>query len=159
MGAAPPERTVLFVSERPDLYGGGQESLCDLTAGLDRAGVRPLVALPGPGPLAETLSARGVEWVAVPMPRALAAGGAGVVATILRLRRVVRRRKIRILHGDSPRTALYAGLTARFTRRPHVFHLRASRAASALSDRLLFSLSDRVIAVSAGRREARGRSG
>lgn len=148
MSGALPERTIAFLSERSDLYGGGQRSLCDLSGRLRGHGLRPLAVLPGPGPLAEALERQGTEWAALPLPSLLSGGGLGACMALARLVRLLRRHGADLLHSDSPRTALYAGLAASLLRRPHVWHLRASLPASAASDRLLVALSDRVVSVS-----------
>ena len=155
MRGARPEWIVAYLSERSDLFGGGQIGLCDLVGALRGVPVRPLVVVPGPGTLAEALDRCGVEWISMPVPPLLAWAGSGALLAIARLRRMVYERGVDLLHSDSPRTALYAGLAARLSRRRHVFHVRASRASSSAADRLLLSLSDRVIAVS---RAAAGRS-
>ena len=143
-----PESIVAYLSERPDLFGGGQRSLCDLVRALRGAPVRPLVVVPGAGPLAESLDVCGVERVSIPLPPLLAAAGWGALMAISRLRRLILERGVDLVHSDSPRTALYGGFAARITRRRHVFHLRALRASSSGADRLLVALSDRVVAVS-----------
>lgn len=148
MSAARPERTIAFLSERSDFFGGGQRSLSELLPALRNEGIRPLAILPGPGPLSETLAAQGVDWTALRVPRVATGAGFWSCLALGRLVRLVRDRRAAILHSDSPRTALYCGLASRLARRPHVWHLRASRASSGLADRLLVSLSDRVIAVS-----------
>jgi glycosyltransferase involved in cell wall biosynthesis len=150
-----------LLGERADFFGGGQMSLRDLATGLSRHGsAEPLVMLPGPGPLAEALDAAGVPWTTVPLPplgRALHA-----VVALGRLTVTIRRHRLDLVHSDSPRGALFAGLASRFLRRPHVWHLRSSRPAPALPDRLLLALCDRAIAVSsaaASRSAAARRSG
>ncbi|HEV8701917.1 MAG TPA: glycosyltransferase family 4 protein [Candidatus Polarisedimenticolia bacterium] len=148
MSGARPERTILFLSERSDLYGGGQRSLCDLSSRLRPRGLRPLAVVPGPGPLTDALEGQGTEWAALPLPPLLSRGGFGPLIALERLVRLARRLGADLLHSDSPRTAVYGGLAGRFLRRPHVWHVRASRPSSAVSDRLLVSLSDRIISVS-----------
>jgi glycosyltransferase involved in cell wall biosynthesis len=156
MRAERPESTVAYVSERADLFGGGQRSLCDLVRALRGTRVRPLVVVAGPGPLADTLDGAGVEWTVIPIPSILGGAGWGAFRAITRLRRLILDRGVDLLHSDSPRAALHAGIAARLTRRRHVVHLRASRASSETADRLLVALSDRVVAVS---RAAASRSG
>jgi glycosyltransferase involved in cell wall biosynthesis len=148
MRAGPREPRVLFLSERSDLFGGGQRSLCELAGALLGSTVRPLVAVPGPGPLSEALARSGVEWTPIACPPFASGAGWRAIATLVRLRRLVIGRNIDLLHSDSPRTALYAGCAARLTGRRHVFHVRASHASSVLADRVLVALSDRIIAVS-----------
>jgi glycosyltransferase involved in cell wall biosynthesis len=148
MHAAPPESRVAFLSERSDLFGGGQLSLCELAGALLGTSVRPLVVVPGPGPLSEALHRSGVEWTSIVLPALASGAGWGAIATLVRLRRLVVGRNIDLLHSDSPRTALYAGCAARLSGRRHVFHVRASRPSSVFADRVLVGLSDRIIAVS-----------
>ena len=155
MRAGPPESRVALLSDRSDLFGGGQLSLCELASALLDTSVRPLVVLPAPGPLSEALQRSGVEWTSIDLPALARGAGGRALAALIRLRRLVRRRSIDLLHSDSPRTALYAGCAARVSGRRHVFHVRASQASSVLVDRLLVGLSDRIIAVS---RAAAGRS-
>ncbi len=143
-----PEATVAYLSERSDLYGGGERSLCDLAGALRGSRIGTLVVLPGAGPLSDALERCGAEWVSMPFPPSTRGAGIGALVTIARLSRLIRERGIDLLHSGSPRTALYAGLAARLTGRRHVFHLRASRASSGAADRLLLALCDRVIAVS-----------
>ena len=148
MRATPPEARVAFLSDRSDLFGGGQLSLCELAEALLGTSVRPLVVVPGPGPLSEALQRSGVEWTPIVLPAFARGAGWGAVATLVRLRRLVLGRSIDLLHSDSPRTALYGGCAARLSGRRHVFHVRASRPSSVLADRVLVRLSDRIIAVS-----------
>ena len=148
MSDARPDRTILFLSERSDLFGGGQRSLCDLADGLRRRGLRTLVVVPGPGPLTDVLQSHGTEWAALPLPAIVSGAGLGSLLALVRLVRLARRENADLLHSDSPRTALYGGAAARLLGRPHVWHLRASRASSDLSDRLLVALSDRIVSVS-----------
>jgi glycosyltransferase involved in cell wall biosynthesis len=143
-----PELTVAYVSERSDMFGGGQRSLCDLIHALRGTPVHPLVVVPGPGPLADAVKGDGAEWTSLPIPPVLTGAGCGMARAIARLRRLILDRSVDLIHTDSPRGALHAGIAARLTRRRHVFHLRDSRPSSAVADRLLVALSDRVISVS-----------
>ena len=149
MSDARPSIRLGLLSERSDFFGGGQRSLCDLAAALRGSRVEPLVVLPGAGPLAAALEAEGIGWVGVPLAPAHAWGAPAFVRSLLRLTEVARGRQLDLLHSDSPRTALYAGLAALALRRRHVWHVRASRTSSPLGDRVLVALSDAVIAVSA----------
>jgi glycosyltransferase involved in cell wall biosynthesis len=147
--AAPPDRRrILLLSERADLYGGGQQSLVDLATLLARGPFAPLVALPGPGPLAAALETAGVPVRVLPLPPVVAARGRRAAQAIWALATLARREGAGVLHSDSPRTALYAGLASRLAGRAHLWHVRASITSSALADRLLVGMCDRVVAVS-----------
>ena len=147
--AAPPDRlAILFVGERADFFGGGQRSLLDLADWLRRrGGAEPKVVVPWPGPLAASLAERGIEVHHLFLP-ALAGPPWRVAAAVGALARLARATGAAVLHSDAPRAALYAGLAARWVRRPHVWHLRASIPSSGAADRLLLRLSDQVVAVS-----------
>jgi glycosyltransferase involved in cell wall biosynthesis len=147
--SVPPEaRRVLLMSERADFFGGGQHSLLDLARVLRGTRFAPLVLLPSPGPLQTALRTAAIETRVLPLPPP---GVARIVASpraIGALAGLVRRDGVAILHSDAPRSAFYAGMAARLTRRAHLWHLRASVTRSPLVDRLLLALTDRVVAVS-----------
>ena len=149
MSDARPSIRLGLLSERSDFFGGGQRSLCDLAVALRGSRVEPLVILPGAGPLAAALDAEGIAWVGVPLAPARAREAPAFVRSLLRLKEVARGRQLDLLHSDSPRTALYAGLAALALGRRHLWHVRASRTSSPLGDRVLVALSDAVVAVSA----------
>ena len=139
---------VAFLSERADFYGGGQRSLRDLVLALAGSLVEPIVLLPGPGELASALEAEGISCLPLRLPPLRRAAGVSACSALMRLVGLVRRHRLDLLHSDSPRTALYAGVAARLTGRRHVWHLRASRPSSGLADRILLALCDAALAVS-----------
>jgi glycosyltransferase involved in cell wall biosynthesis len=147
---------VLFVSERADLYGGGQHSLLDLATVLAEAGARPAVVLSGGGPLADALERAGVAVRHLSLPPIRPAPGMVAMRAVRALASLARAEASALLHSDAPRTALYAGLAARLAGTAHVWHVRASVGGRPLADRLLVRLAHRVIAVSraAARRSA-----
>jgi glycosyltransferase involved in cell wall biosynthesis len=140
--------SVLLLSERADFYGGGQRSLRDLAIHLRGTPYHPIAVLPGSGPLATSLLSEGVEVQQLPLPQVRGRSGPRVLQSVWALTALAKRRQAFALHSDSPRSALYAGLAARLGRLSHVWHVRASIASSALSDRLLLGVTDRVVAVS-----------
>lgn len=147
---------MLFVSERADLYGGGQHSLLDLATVLAEAGARPAVVLSGGGPLADALERAGVAVRHLSLPPIRPAPGMVAMRAVRALASLARAEASALLHSDAPRTALYAGLAARLAGTAHVWHVRASVGGRPLADRLLVRLAHRVIAVSraAARRSA-----
>jgi glycosyltransferase involved in cell wall biosynthesis len=152
---------IALLSERADFFGGGQRSLLDMARILRASRYQPIAILPGPGALAEALTAEEVPIRYLDLPPVSRRSFPRPLQTVWALAHLIRRERIALLHSDAPRTALYAGLSARLLRRRHVWHLRASIPSSALSDRLLLELSDRVVAVSqaaSGRSRAMARS-
>jgi glycosyltransferase involved in cell wall biosynthesis len=117
---------VLFVSERADLYGGGQHSLLDLATVLAEAGARPAVVLSGGGPLADALERAGVAVRHLSLPPIRPAPGMVAMRAVRALASLARAEASALLHSDAPRTALYAGLAARLAGTAHVWHVRAS---------------------------------
>jgi len=156
--SAPPEpRAVLYVTERSDFFGGGQRSLRDLLGALDRSRYRPVAVLPEDGPLAFALRADGVATRFVPLPRLRPGSLLAAPRAVLALVALARRKEAVLLHSDSPRAALYAGIAARLLRLPHLWHVRASRPSSETADRILAALARSIVAVSnaaAGRSRA-----
>jgi glycosyltransferase involved in cell wall biosynthesis len=136
------------MTERADFFGGGQRSLLDLARALRVSPFPPIVVLPGPGPLTTSLHAAAIETRLLPLPPPGLLRLVPIMATLRAIVGLVRRENVAVLHSDSPRAALYAGLASRLTRRPHLWHLRASVTRSPLSDRVILALTDRVVAVS-----------
>ena len=136
------------MSQRADFFGGGQRSLLDMARVLRGSPYAPLVLLPGPGPLQSALRSAGVDTRAVHLPPLGPGTAVAAARAVGALARLVRQERIAVLHSDAPRAALYAGFAARLTRRPHLWHLRASVTRSPLADRAILALTDRVVAVS-----------
>ncbi|MCJ7587140.1 MAG: hypothetical protein MUQ00_04465, partial [Candidatus Aminicenantes bacterium] len=59
-------RTVLFLSHTAEL-NGAERWLLETVRSLDRSRFRPVLALPGPGPLDDAAAAEGIERFKVPM--------------------------------------------------------------------------------------------
>jgi glycosyltransferase involved in cell wall biosynthesis len=151
----PPEARIGLLSSHAGFYGGGQRSLRDLAIGLRCGPYHPVAILPAGGALGEALREAAVDCLPLDLPSLRRAAGAPALAAVRRLATLVKRERIALLHSDAPRPALYAGLAARLTGIPHVWHVRSSRCSRLLSDRVLLALCDGVIAVS---RAAAGRS-
>jgi glycosyltransferase involved in cell wall biosynthesis len=136
------------MSERADFFGGGQRSLLDLARVLRGSPFPPLALLPGPGPLQMALRSAGIDTRVLALPPLDVAGIAAAARAIGALAGLVRQERVAVLHSDAPRTAFYAGMAARLTRRAHLWHLRASMTRSVFADRAILALTDRVVAVS-----------
>ena len=128
MGAA---LRVAFVSHSTRLYGASR-SLLAVLQGLRAAGIETLTIVPGPGPMAQALAARGLAFATVPFPcwvtaagtrpdrEALAAAQARAVPRIVELLRAAR---ADVVWSNSSITAVGA-LAADALVLPHVWHLR-----------------------------------
>lgn len=97
--------------------GGAQVALCGLAEGLRAGGIEPLVCgWRAGGPLAPRLERAGVEV----LPPLVAAGGRGRLRAPLRLRRLLLRRRIDLLHAHLSDAAVFAWLAHRLCGVPYL---------------------------------------
>jgi len=150
---------VLLMANFADRIGGGEESFLGLVRGLDRRRFAPHVHVPGEGGMAIELRRVGVPIALRPLPTVrpwtVLAGGRAVRD----LRALLSARRIRLVHAHGSRGALYAGLAARRSRVPVIWHVRIVDRDPWL-DGLLLRMSSAVVANSAATAgRFRGRSG
>lgn len=136
-------RTVLYVSNHGEIVGGGELSLLDLVAALDRARWTPIVVVPAEGEVADRCRALGVAAGVVPLPR-LRRPHPEIVRSVVALRSLARDRGAVLLHANGSRAMVYAGLAGRLGRRPVIWHVRVADR-DRLLDRLLVRLASAVI--------------
>ena len=129
MAAAP--ATVLLVHSSSGHYGADRQ-LQLIATGLDRSRYRPLVLLPGDGPLAGDLRSAGVEVQVrelsvlrrgLATPAGAAAVGAALVRDALELGALIRRRRVALVHSNTS-VVLGGAAAAAIARVPHVWHVR-----------------------------------
>ena len=129
MAAGP--ATVLFVHSSSGRYGADRQLLL-IASGLDPARYRPLVVLPAEGTLATDLRAAGIEVHVRELSvlrRGLATprGGAAVAAALVRdarwFRRLIRSRRVALVHSNTS-VVLGGAAGAALARVPHVWHVR-----------------------------------
>ena len=139
--------------------GGGEVSLLYLVRAMDCGRYQFLVALPGPGPLADELEQCGVPWVQVPIqrlrktinPPLIFSFGAHWVVASLWLARLARRARIAVIHANSIGAHLYAGPAGFLAGVPVVWHMRDILSLSQFNKaliRLCGAMATQVIAVS-----------
>jgi glycosyltransferase involved in cell wall biosynthesis len=122
---------VLFVHSSSGRYGADRQLLL-IASGLDRARFTPLVVLPSPGPLVDDLRAAGVEVLTRPLgvirrelatPVGAVRIAAAALADALALRRVIRERRIALVHSNTT-VVLGGAAAAAWCRTPHAWHVR-----------------------------------
>lgn len=122
---------VLLVHSSAGRYGADRQ-LGLIATGLDRARFTPLVVLPAPGPLADDLRAAGVEVLVRPLavirreladPLGAASVAARAAADAVALGRLVRRRRVALVHSNTS-VILSGAAAAAAARVPHVWHVR-----------------------------------
>ena len=140
--------TVLVLANFAEVVGGGEESLLGLTAALDRRRLRVLGAVTAEGGVAARLRALDVpvSVVALPPVRPWTLPGMGLAWW--RLRRLLVRERVAVVHAHGSRGALYAGLAALRLGVPLVWHLRIDEPDPRL-DPLLVRLASAIVANSA----------
>jgi glycosyltransferase involved in cell wall biosynthesis len=125
-----PAAPILFLHSSSGHYGADRQ-LALLTSGLDPDRYRPIVVLP-PGQLACDLRAAGAEVVerrpavirrGVGSPRALASLTADLARDATALARLIRRRRVALVHSNTS-VVLSGAVAAAAARVPHVWHVR-----------------------------------
>jgi glycosyltransferase involved in cell wall biosynthesis len=134
---------VLYLHHVGEL-AGAERSLRLLLRHLDRARVVPLFAGPARGALVEALAADGVPTLPLAFGPLRRVGA--VLATVVRLVRLVRAHHVDLLHANGPQTNVPAGLAGRLAGVPVVWHARNLIAGDMRDvDRALAPLATRII--------------
>ncbi|MBA2683372.1 MAG: glycosyltransferase, partial [Gemmatimonadaceae bacterium] len=143
MTGAPAPLTILYLDINTE-WRGGQRQLLWMGEGLRRHGGRPIFALRTGVPLAKRAREAGIEIVAIdPL---IAEWGPW---TVLRLRRVIRRERVSIVHAQSGHTMALAALAALGTGAKIVFARRVTTPLRGnRPTRWKYARADRLISVS-----------
>ncbi len=156
--------TILFVHASSDLYGS-DKVLLDLLLNLDQARFRPIVILPGKGPLFDSIQHAGIEVHDLPLARVARSGFsiAGVATLAMKIMVSVRAiskavagRKIDIVHSNT--LAVVSGaIWAMLTKTRHLWHVHEiivhPKIINTYYPRLVNLLSCKVVANSDATRE------
>ncbi len=150
---------ILYVQSTSEI-GGSDVTLLRTIEALDHTRIEPHVALPHDGPLVEAFRKTGCRVHLLPAMRKLTSRrgmsylgryAAGYVPGALAVAGLIRREGIALVHTNSIHN-LYGFLAARWTRRPHVWHVREivvrPRAIQWLEVKLVRRFSTRFIVVS-----------
>jgi len=140
---SPTPLTILYLDINTE-WRGGQRQLLWMGEGLRRHGGRPIFALRTGVPLAARAHQAGIE--VIPIDPLIAEWGPW---TVLRLRRVIRRERVSIVHAQSGHTMALAALAAVGTRARIVFARRTSTPLRRnRPTRWKYARADRLISVS-----------
>lgn len=121
-----PPPTLLLMANFADVIGGGEESLLGLAASLDRRNLRLLGTAPDDGEVAARLRALGVPTTIVPLPPIRPWTLPAVLRALYRLRALVVRERVALVHAHGSRGALYAALASAGLDVPLVWHVRVA---------------------------------
>src|SRR5262249_9015542 len=118
---------------------GGEIALLHLLQALDRSRYVPLVVLGEEGPLVERLNALGMETLVLPLDKRVAQTKKDSLTSSallrfgalwrsmgysLRLARLMRTRKVDLVHTNSLKADILGGIAARLARVPVIWHVR-----------------------------------
>ena len=142
--AGPEPPTILLVANFADIVGGGEESLLGLAATLDRSRLRVLGAVPGEGVVGASLRELGVPTTVLPLPPLRPWKLPAAALALVRLRALLRRERVALVHAHGSRGALYAGVAARWLGVALVWHVRVADPDPRL-DRLLARLASAIV--------------
>jgi len=108
---------------------------------------RPFLVVPEKGELLEKASRLGIKCFVIKFSRLKSLNIFSFLFDFIRLWKIIDKEKIALIHTDSPRQTIYAGLVRKIYYLPVVFHLRTSDVLPII-DRMLYTLVDCLIAVS-----------
>ncbi len=152
---------ILLIANFANRVGGGEESLLTLIGGLNQHRFVPQAIVPEEGEISCALHKIGVRTTALSLPPVRPWTLIRVLRSLLRLRELIRRCGITLVHAHGNRGALYANLAVLYLHVPVVWHARVVDRDPWL-DRILLRLSSAVVANSqatAGRFAAQPRAG
>ncbi|MDD5347406.1 MAG: glycosyltransferase [Candidatus Omnitrophica bacterium] len=142
-------KNVLYITDTGSICGGGEISLLNLLANLDRTKYEPVAAVPDEGDLFRRLAACGVKTCLFGYRKVLNPFAVGTtIRAIRRLCEIIRSERIELVHTNSTGGIVFlAGIACVLCAKPLVSHNRIIDT-GLLSDCLQAALSRRIIVIS-----------
>lgn len=140
-------KRILYVDIHGVVWGGGQLSLLGILENIDRKRFLPIVALPYEGDLSERIRSLGIEAEIIPFGTVKNINIFATFFSVIKFCLFIKRKKIDLVHTNALRATFYAGLAAKISGVPLIWHARDLRATRWV-DRLLSSLTTHIIAIS-----------
>ncbi|MBU1853375.1 MAG: glycosyltransferase family 4 protein [Candidatus Omnitrophica bacterium] len=138
---------ILYTSSFSSLKGGGQRSTYLLIKYLDKEKFTPFLALPEEGEFSREMQKLKVKTFIISFSRIKSLNVISIIRDFCRLWTVIKGMDIDIIHTESPRQTIYAGIIGKILKVPVIMHLRVSESSPWL-DWMLYRTTDRMIAVS-----------
>ena len=138
---------ILYIDSSPEIYGGGQISLLELLKNIDRTKFQPVVILSEAGKLQKEVEQIDLDCKIISMPRITPFSIFSCIVATWKLGFFMRKRQITLVHTNTSRATIYAGLAVLILRIPLVWHIRIPLS-DGLLDRFLASRSSHLITVS-----------
>jgi glycosyltransferase involved in cell wall biosynthesis len=129
-----PAHVLLVDSSGYEDLGGASLVLNEIIERVDRARYVPVLACLSPGRWPELVRATGTD--AYSFPRSRLRSPANLLAVVLKLREVVRRHHIDLIHASENSALLYASLVGRMTGTPVVWHIHSTLQANTRAERV-----------------------
>ncbi len=130
---------VAYISQFPNMVGGGEHSLLDLMCSLPKH-IEPVLITPGAGMFSDKANKCDIEHQSLPMPPLKQAK----LSVFSQWRKTLKTLKPDVIHANNSRAAFYAGIAAKSLGIPVVFHCRISEP-DGLMDNILMRLVHMVI--------------
>jgi glycosyltransferase involved in cell wall biosynthesis len=141
-------RRVLYTTGFADVRGGGQKSLLLILKSLNIEKFKPILMLPDYGIMAERDTQANIETVILRTPTLRSMDFIECLKSFLKLRKFIKDKNIELIHTDAPRQTLYLGILSKILRIPLIWHVRTAEAENKYYEKILYWLSDKIIAVS-----------
>lgn len=130
---------IAYVSQFPNMVGGGEYSLLDLMSHLPKH-IEPVLITPSEGIFTDKAKKKNIQHITLPMPPLKQARFSELRAW----RKALKALNPDIIHANNSRAAFYAGVAAKQLGIPIIFHCRVSDH-DGLMDKLLQRLVDMMI--------------
>lgn len=130
---------VVYLSQFPNMVGGGEYSLLDLMSNLPKS-IEPVLVTPSEGVFTDKAKKKNIRHMTLPMPPLKQAR----FSTFSAWRKAIKALKPDILHANNSRAAFYAGVAGKQLGIPVIFHCRVSDH-DGFMDKLLQRLVDVII--------------
>jgi glycosyltransferase involved in cell wall biosynthesis len=141
---------VLYITNRAEIFSGGQISLLEFLSRVDRSRFEPIVLCPGEGEIAKKVREMGIPVLIWDMPTARTFDLKRTFGRIKKLRDLIKKHEVDIVHANGNRAQFYASLAIKGTRAKLIWHVRESTPDHYLYDWFVSSSASRIICVSHG---------
>ncbi len=146
---------ILYITNRAEIFSGGQISLLEFLSRVDRSRFEPIVLCPGEGGIAERVREMGITALVWDMPTARTFDLSRTAGRIRELRSIILKYDPDIVHSNGSRAQFYSSIAVRGTRAKLIWHVRESTPDHFLYDWFIGSSTSGIICVSRGAADKR----
>lgn len=139
---------ILITFLKPDLKGGGQRSTLIILDGIGKRDFNPIAVIPSEGEIAAYCRNKGYNYEIIDLPPIRIRNLFLILNRLYKIAKIIKRYEVDIIHSDCTRYSLYFGIISKLFRVPLISHVRVSTPEPLFIEFLLYTLSNKVIAVS-----------